>query len=375
MALSIENRPYSFSRIEKDWHSCSTFMLEYKDEIFIGHSLDDSIDVPGLIVVNKRNTEKENVSWEELWPEPFWSRRIKQVSPRKYWRSKYGSITYNTNGKEFIDGGLNEAGLYVGEMNLLETIYPHRDDLPKMYHHQWLQFLLDNFESVDQVITSLDEIVVGGHCTWHFFVGDKKGQVAVIEFLEGQPVVYTGENLPLKLLCNTNYEAELKFLKTFKGFGGTQQIDFADSSPDTRFVRGAAMIQNFHSNPSQPIQDYAFKILRQIKGGNNKWGLLYDLKRFKLYFYTYIAPQTRYLNFSDFDLSENTPVMVLDIHQDLSGDVSQHFTPFVSSKNTQYMGWKAIKEAKMGGVVDRYIRFPEIMRRMTNFATSFKPKE
>jgi len=107
-------------------HSCSTFLLADDDNLFIGHNLDDNIDVPGMIVVNKRDKAKENVSWDELWPDPFWSRRSKTMGRKIHWRSRYGSVTYNTNGKEFIDGELNEAGLYVGEMNLLETQYPHR---------------------------------------------------------------------------------------------------------------------------------------------------------------------------------------------------------------------------------------------------------
>jgi len=141
-------------------------MLADEDNFFIGHNLDDNVQVPGLIVVNKRDTLKQNVSWEELWPDPFWSRRSRPGIRKTQWRSKYGSVTYNTNGKEFIDGGLNEAGLYVGEMNLLETQYPQRVDLPRIYHYQWMQFLLDNYESVEQVIASLNEITVDGHCTW-----------------------------------------------------------------------------------------------------------------------------------------------------------------------------------------------------------------
>jgi len=355
-------------------HSCSTFMLADEDNLFIGHNLDDNVEVPGLIVVNKRDTLKENVSWEELWPDPFWSRRSKPGTRKIHWRSNYGSVTYNTNGKEFIDGGLNEAGLYVGEMNLLETQYPQRVDLPRIYHYQWMQFLLDNYASVEQVIASLNEITVDGHCTWHFFVGDHTGQVAIIEFLKGQPVVYAGAEVPVKVLCNASYATELSSLKAYQGFGGTEPVDFRDRSPDTRFVRGAARLQQYQSHPVAPAHEYALRILREIKGNNNKWGLLYDVKHFRLYFYTYKAPQTRYVDFSAFDLSANTPVMVLDIHQDLTGDVSQSFVPFDPALNPQHMVWRVLKEVRVEGWINRYVRFPEIMRRMTKYATSFKAK-
>jgi choloylglycine hydrolase len=370
--MSKEKQITSVASTEFAPHSCSTFMLKDSDNLFIGHNLDDNVEVPGLIVVNKRDTLKENVSWAELLPKPFWSRSSKPVTPKTHWRSKYGSVTYNTNGKEFIDGGMNEAGLYVGEMNLRETQYSQRVDLPRIYHYQWMQYLLDNYASVEQVIASLDEITVDGHCTWHFFVGDHTGQVAIIEFLEGQPVVHVGGEVPVKVLCNARYASELSSLQAYQGFGGTEPVDFQDRSSDTRFVRGAALLQQYQSQPATSAHKYALRILGEIKDSNNKWGLLYDVKRFRLYFYTYKAPQMRYVDFSAFDLSANTPVVMLDIHQDLSGDVSQAFAPFDPAMNAQHMSWQALKKTRIRGWINLYFLLPIIIRRMTKYASSFK---
>lgn len=46
-------------------------MLADEDDLFIGHNLGDNIEVPELIAVNKHDTLKENVSWEDLWSAPF----------------------------------------------------------------------------------------------------------------------------------------------------------------------------------------------------------------------------------------------------------------------------------------------------------------
>ena len=112
--------------------------------------------------------------------------------------------------------------------------YSQRVDLPRIYHYQWMQYLLDNYASVEQVIASLDEITVDGHCTWHFFVGDHTGQVAIIEFLEGQPVVHVGAEVPVKVLCNVRYASALSGLQAYQGFGGTEPVDFQDRSSEVR---------------------------------------------------------------------------------------------------------------------------------------------
>lgn len=38
-------------------------MLENSDTIIIGHNLDDYIEVPGMIMINKRNVTKKNIKY------------------------------------------------------------------------------------------------------------------------------------------------------------------------------------------------------------------------------------------------------------------------------------------------------------------------
>jgi len=50
---------------------------------------------------------------------------------------------------------MNEVGLYIGEMSLAETKYINDRTLIKMTVLSWMQYLLDNFENVDEVIKDL----------------------------------------------------------------------------------------------------------------------------------------------------------------------------------------------------------------------------
>jgi penicillin V acylase-like amidase (Ntn superfamily) len=107
-------------------------------------------------------------------------------------------MIYYTFGKEGPDGGMNEAGLYVGEMTLTKapTVHP-QNDLPRFYPHLWIQYLLDNYATVEEAIESLKIVRVGGPMTWHFFIADREGKTAAIEFLESGVTVHQGDDMPI----------------------------------------------------------------------------------------------------------------------------------------------------------------------------------
>ena len=355
----------SFRQKVRQNHSCSTFLFSDGNSLLIGHNLDDYIKVPGLVVVNKRGVQKENISWNDLK-----SITGKNGSaPRQQWTSKYGSITYNTFGKEFIDGGMNETGFYVGEMTLIGTEYPKNDVLPKIYHHQWMQYLLDNFSSVQEALESLSKLLIEGHCQWHFFIADRTGDAAVIEFLKGKTVIYKDKNLPFKVLCNKSYSRELDSIKLFIGFGGNRSVNFKDTIFDRRFVWANDMLSNPHQKKPYLDVDYAFEILKQLYLGNNKWSIVYDMKELKMYFNTSVARQSRYVDFKSFDFSCKKPVMVLDINKSLKDNVSNEFLIYSDSINYRFIkaNWD---EINLGFFSNKFLK-PLLIHRLSNYPKTF----
>jgi penicillin V acylase-like amidase (Ntn superfamily) len=345
-------------------HSCSTFLLATPQAPLIGHNLDEYIEVPGLVVTNPRGIAKENISWRDLSSFPSRSR------PRVRWVSKYGSITCNTMGKEFPDGGLNEAGLYIGEMTLFGTAYPPAPGLPKIYHNQWMQYLLDNFDTVDQVLASLSQVMMDGHCQWHFFAADKHGHTAAIEFPGGEMVIHTGAHMPVKVMCNTAYAEELEHLSAYAGFGGTQPVDFDDRQGNERFAQAATMLQRYETGPQQAPVEEAFAILAQLDCGNNKWSIVFDLGQMRVYFRTYRAGEIKYVDFSAFDLSVAAPAMIRDIHQPGSGDVSGQFQAFNAVDNRAAIRamWAQVN---LGSALLNRIFKPLLVWRLSSYAQSF----
>jgi penicillin V acylase-like amidase (Ntn superfamily) len=345
--------------------SCSTFLFEKRDTLLIGHNLDDYIDVPGLVVINPRNVSKHSISWNDL--NSFFGKS----EPKLHWISKYASMTYNTFGKEFIDGGLNETGLYVGEMTLFGTEYPKDEKLIRLYHHFWMQYLLDNYSTVQEVISSLSGIAPDGHCQWHFFLADRNGNAAVIEFLKGKLLIYTGESLPYKILCNDSYKSELEDLPNYQGFGGTKIADQKYEKEDPRFRWGLVMMKGYDSLTK--IVNYGFSILKRLDMGNNKWSIIYDVKNLRMYFNTYKSRNIRFVDLRHFDVSGKSPAMVLDINRDLSGDVTTQFMPFSDEIQRQYVqeSWNNIDAGFFGNLFFK----PRMINRLSSYIKDFDGKQ
>lgn len=342
--------------------ACSSFLLERGDTLLVGHNLDEYIPVPGLIVVNPRGVAKQGLGWSMFNP-------LSPVKPAFRWVSKHGLVTYSNMGKEFPDGGMNEAGLYVGEMNYWFTEWFKDKGLVRIYHNQWVQYLLDNYETVDQVLASLSRVVPDGHNRWQFFVADAGGNAATITFVKGRAVINTGDSLPVKVFCNRRYARELDTLRLYQGFGGTRAVDFADTMDDRRFVRAAEMLRA--QDRKIAAADYAFAILRRLDWGNNKWSLAFDLRRRTVRFNTDRSRNSKTVDLAAFDLAPSAPAMVLDINRDVEGDVTKLFVPYNEDVQSEYVAkmWDGIDAGFIGNLLFK----PLMKSRMVSSIRGFEP--
>lgn len=355
--LLINNLPLS---------GCSTFMINNGKSFLIGHNLDMNMEISGMIYINKRGLEKESVSFGELFD------GITDSLPRLKWVSKYGSVTYNPISRELIDGGLNEVGLYIGEMSLNQNHqYPVFKGRPKVAVAMWMQYILDNFASVDEVVEFIPDVTIDGPgFNWHFFVTDKKGDQAIIEFVNGKTIIHKNDDMPVKLLCNTQYSSDLDTLKQYKGFGGNREIDLKNKSDKNRIISGAEMLQFNKHNPGESDVNYAFDILKQLDFGITKWSIVYDIKNMKMYYRTSLDTVVKQFDFSSYDFSCKTPVMMLDINKSLrSEDVIKDFIPYTKQENKAQLEklFTAIgmKEKKT---------FPEMVERFADYPEKIKCK-
>jgi choloylglycine hydrolase len=325
-------------------------MLREVNTFIIGHNLDMPYEIPGMIVVNKRGVSKTNISWYEI------STSRKPTSPTISWVSEYGSITFNPItfnplGREFPDGGINEAGLYIQEMTLTETKFPEDNKLPRMFMMQWMQFQLDNYKTVTQVLDNLPKIILDGW-SWHFFVADRKGNCACIEFIEGKNIIYTGTTMPIPVVCNSIYSHELQLLKQYKGFGGRQKVDLKNKQTP-RFVHAAYLIKNFIET-STTATSYGFEILESMNRGATQWSYIIDVTNKQVYFRTSIGKKIKYFDYGKIDFSCQSPVKIIDINSKLQDDVLEHFVNYSTRINEQFIQ-KAIESIDKDGTFSQQI--------------------
>jgi penicillin V acylase-like amidase (Ntn superfamily) len=346
--------------------SCTAFrLLDSSGRPIIGSASDTGDDIWAggcSLFVNKRNVAKTGV---DLIPD----------QQPATWISKYGSVAFGKFGREFPSEGVNEAGLVIKVLALIdfEQVKPLApDSRPYVFgNFQWAQYQLDNSSTVQEVIESNSIIRPAAlyfmDYLTHFWVSDRNGDCAVIEFLDGEMVCHstTGEqNMPYKSITNATYEDSVSYLSQFEGFGGNDPIP--DESADdklSRFVQSVYWVQEY-SGDSDPI-DYAFDALDYVGQTGDvatRQKLVYDLQNLRVYFRTPENLNIRYVDLDSFDFSCETPVTMLDIKANLSGDVSGDFIvydPEPNYRQVENFCNYAFFENPPEGLVDTISQYPE----------------
>ncbi len=308
-------------------YGCSTFKLQKGKSLVYGHNLNEGdMGVPGLVFVNKRGVFKMGRSWSEL------TTLEKNNASSHCWISRYGSVTFNNFGRDFPDGGMNEVGLYIWEMND-DADYPKDENLPKLNQMNWMQYILDNFSTVEEAIQCASEIEIDGW-GWHFFAGDAHGNTAAIAFIDGEVVVHTGENMPVPALFNTPYKRELELLRYYEGFGGLYEPDLKDPKVP-RFVKTAVMIRDYKSEEN--IVDYGFEMLKKIMVDDEpEWSILFDVHERNVYFKTRINPEIKSFSMDDLDFSNESAVLILNMDIQKGGDIFDLLNPYSNEKMSEF---------------------------------------
>jgi len=280
-----------------DSDACTTFRLQDKNGgLLFGRNFDFPAG-QGQIHINQKNLQKTSLV----------------AAPEKpfTWISRYGSISFNQNGREFPYGGMNEAGLVIKQMmhESADAKYPAQDDRHGLEELQWIQYQLDVSASVADVIASDRAVRISftSVAPLHFLAADAGGGVAVIEYINGKMVVHTGKDLKYPALANDTYGASLAMKAALDAAGGNGQPD--------RFARAAAMVEAFAPD-SGPALEYAFAILKNVSQGGTQWSIVYDLKKRAVFYRTRINTRIRCIAMGMFDFSCAGSGLFADIDAD-----------------------------------------------------------
>lgn len=297
--------------------ACSTFLLSKDGRLVFGRNY-DWVSGNGMLVVNARGVQKTSLV----------GKKEKPVS----WTSKYGSITFNQFGKEFPHGGMNEKGLVIELMWLDGTNYPGKDHRGALSELQWIQYQLDNFSTVEEVIASDKAIRIENNnaAPLHFLVADASGKAATIEFINGKMVAHTGKELAFPVLTNTQYAHAVKEVN--QNSGGS----FEDNSLQ-RFAKACNMVKQFgEASSKENIVDYAFDILDEVAQGDyTKWKVVYDITNREIHFVT--GNKKKQLSLKAFDFTCKSTTLFLDANTDKQGTVRSWFVPLSFEENKRFI--------------------------------------
>lgn len=284
--------------------TCTTFVIKTKDDLVFGRNLDWVSD-NGIIVANQRNVSKSSLVFPPEKP-------IK-------WTSKYGSITFNQFGKEFPYGGINEKGLVV-EIMVAKAQYEKKDERKAINELQWIQYQLDNFATIDEVLSSNKLLRISPvYQELHYFICDNSGRRAVIEYIDNKMVVYKDENLPIPVLENNVYN---KSLNQF------------ENQNKCRFTTAANMVKKYTNETKENVIAYSFEILKNVVL-SGEWSIVYDIKNMEIHFKTASDQAIKQINLKSFNFDCNSKTYIYDLKVKNSGNIDMKFIEFSTCINNE----------------------------------------
>jgi hypothetical protein len=252
-------------------------------------------------------------------------------------RQNTAQFTFNLIGIDLPCYGMNEKGLFVVELFLDKTYSKPDASKPHMFWAQWIQYLLDNYSTTDEVVAHLPDAPV---LDWwphfpgsHFFVADGNGHTAAIEIIDGNLTVSAGDQMPVPILCNRPYKQELAALNQYKTFGGEKNIDYNNTDWNNRFSRIAHRLKEYR--PETPPMEFAWKLLDEVHAG--VWQLVADSRNRTLYFRTAACKNIKTINLDQCDFSAGEPIEFIDIHINFKGDVVSHLASWTPEINHAYV--------------------------------------
>lgn len=157
------------------------------------------------------------------------------------WTSQHASVVMS--GWDMVTSeGVNDAGLAAHLLYLGETTWEPADDRPAVGNLMWAQWVLDTCTTVQEAVEAFAGVRIvdvparGQSLPLHLVLEDRTGDAAVIQVLEGGPVVHRGEAAQV-VTNDPPLDEQLANLRRYAAFGGELPLP-GDVDPVSRFVRG-----------------------------------------------------------------------------------------------------------------------------------------
>ena len=263
------------------------------------------------------------------------------------WTSKYGSVITSVYEAGTADG-MNEKGLVANLLYLAESEYtPPEDTRPALVISAWAQYVLDNFERVEEAVAEIRqekfrmvtvEAPNGVKGNVHLSISDPSGDSAILEYIKGKLVIHHGKQC--QVMTNSPiYSDQLALNEYWKQIGGTVMLPGTNRAAD-RFARASfyinAAVQS--ANPREAVAA-VFSVIRNVsvpRGistpgqpniSSTIWRTVADQKN-KVYFFEDTAsPSIVWVKLNEIDFTPGSGVRKLTLQgrPDLGGNQTPNF--------------------------------------------------
>ncbi|MUK88208.1 linear amide C-N hydrolase [Ornithinibacillus sp. L9] len=312
---------------------CTTFTFQKEKAFVLGQNYDFYYG-HGLIVVSPRGLKKYSIT--------------RGGSPRITWISNYGSVTFTQFGRELPMSGMNEKGLTIAMMHQEDGRLPSEDDRPGLNELQWIQYQLDQYQSVEEVVEHLEEFRLEKSVyELHYTIADATGKTVLIDFIDGACHV-TGD-AEYYTMTNTSYEKSVAYANQFEDFP-IENLSNKATSLD-RFTLVYRLVKDIHAQSAigSPIQK-AFELLDKVAVkptaqtqwdwvGNGVpptftyWSIVFNITNQTIFYRDLQNHEIRSIHLKDFSFHSSGEVLALALDNKDSGRISNQFQPYQTEDN------------------------------------------
>lgn len=324
---------------------CSELFLTSGGHYVSARVLNLNVDTNPLLVLSPRG-----ISRKSYFPEAG-------DTPLE-WTARYGSVNVFSFGLDDSDDGLNEMGLS-GAMQWLDgTKYPSGQSDRALSYNYILQYFLDNYSTVAEVVADVQTIKVypvlvelfGGAFPQHFSFHDATGDSAVLEY-DGSGVlsVYRPTDIYNGVMTNEpTYPEQIANLNHYKPWTDPPNLPGSMESLD-RFVRGSYMLEKM---PVPSSQDYAidcgWAFIQNLTPGPDQtpdtkslWTCVRDHCNPAFYFRTITEPRIRWVDLAELDFTAGQSMKAQPMEAAGEGDVRGDFLA-ISTSNEAVVSYKGL---------------------------------
>jgi choloylglycine hydrolase len=274
-------------------YPCSAIIQKFNDRFLIGRNMDWRGGLSYFLVKNSKGKKRVEKNSQHLVT----------------WQSQYSTVAIHMP-KDYdplqwdpgsVIAGFNEKGLSVVSLWLAQTQYPKDLKVKSIHSGRWVQYLLDNAKDVAEAIAFTRKINVapssygGQEVLLHLLISDSKGNIAIMEYLEGQLII---QQKDITVFANNT------FSKTMELLLGKNIPEPSDrNKSESRILRARAMLDTLDrvalTSNSQAI-DVMFSILDEVSQTEKsayptRWSVVLD-------------PTSQTVAFKNFEMG-NAPVV------------------------------------------------------------------